>query len=147
MNLHDMTAHRVAPHATPGLAAPIADDAAYRRALRAVDEMVDATGGREEHPLWGLVAVAGERIRAYEERTLPWLDTSSPATALASLMPEHGLRQTDLLEEGSQGVVSEVLSGNRQLNARQVAALARRFIVPADVFLDATAAPSSRSAS
>ena len=71
MNLHDMTAHRVAPHETPGLAAPIADSAEYGRALRAVNEMVDATGGREEHPLWGLIAMAGERIRVYEERTPP----------------------------------------------------------------------------
>ena len=106
---------------------------------------MDATGGREEHPLWGLIAVAGERIRAYEDRTQPSPDTSTPATALASLKQEHGLRQTDLPEVGSQGVVSEVLSSKGQLNARQIAALARRFSVPAGVFLDATAAPPSRS--
>jgi HTH-type transcriptional regulator/antitoxin HigA len=50
-------------------------------------------------------------------------------------MAEHGLRQTDLPEVGSQGVVSEILAGKRQLNARQIAALARRFQVRADVFL------------
>lgn len=71
---------------------------------------------------------------------------STPATALASLMQVHGLRQTDLPAVGSQGVVSEMLSGKRHLNARQIAALARRFSVQAEVFLDATAAPSSRSA-
>ncbi len=146
MNLQDVTANWVALHQALGLGAPIADDEEYGRALRAVDEMVDATGGREEHPLWGLIAVAGGRIWAYEERSLPWPDTSTPATALASLMQEHGLRQTDLPEAGSQGVVSEVLSVKRQLNARQIAALARRFSVPAQDFLDATAAPLSRSA-
>ena len=82
-----------------------------------------------------VVAVAGERIRAYEDRVHPWLDTSTPASALASLMQEHGLRQGDLPEVGSQGVVSEVLSGKRPLNARQIAQLAKRFSVPADVFL------------
>jgi HTH-type transcriptional regulator/antitoxin HigA len=50
-------------------------------------------------------------------------------------MQEHGLRQSELPEVGSQGVVSEVLAGKRQLNARQIAALAKRFAVPAEVFL------------
>ena len=62
-------------------------------------------------------------------------DCSTPATVLASLMEQHGLRQSELPEVGSQGVVSEVLSGKRQLNARQISALRRRFGVPADVLL------------
>jgi HTH-type transcriptional regulator/antitoxin HigA len=52
---------------------------------------------------------------------------------LASLMDEHGLRQSDLPEIGSQGVVSEVLAGKRQLNLRQVRALAARFSVPMEM--------------
>lgn len=103
--------------------------------LEVVNQLVEATRGDDTHPLWGLISVAGQRIRAYEERVHPWLDTSTPASALASLMQEHGLRQGDLPEVGSQGVVSEVLSGRRQLNARQISGLARRFSVPADVFL------------
>ena len=47
-------------------------------------------------------------------------------------MAEHGLRQSELPEIGSQGVVSEVLSGRRALNLRQVKAFARRFAVPMD---------------
>jgi HTH-type transcriptional regulator / antitoxin HigA len=38
-------------------------------------------------------------------------------------------------EVGSQGVVSEILSGKRELNLRQVRALARRFGIAADAFL------------
>lgn len=38
------------------MGAPIADE--YGGALRALVEIVDATGGREEHPLWGTVALA-----------------------------------------------------------------------------------------
>ena len=48
-------------------------------------------------------------------------------------MAEHGQRQSELPEIGSQGVVSEVLSGRRALNLCQVMALARRFAVPMDV--------------
>ena len=47
----------------------------------------------------------------------------------------HGLRQSDLPEVGSQGVVSEILSGKRALNLRQVQALAERFQVSPAVFI------------
>ena len=57
-NLQYVTAHCLVLHETLGLGAPIADEAGYRRALRAVDEMVDATGGREEHPLRGPIPLA-----------------------------------------------------------------------------------------
>ncbi|WP_293997829.1 helix-turn-helix domain-containing protein [Sphaerotilus sp.] len=63
----------------------------------------------------------------------PWPDTSTPASVLASLMEAHGLRQSDLPEIGSQGVVSEVLAGKRRLNLRQVQALAGRFSVPMEM--------------
>jgi HTH-type transcriptional regulator / antitoxin HigA len=135
MNLQDVAAHWVALHEALGLGSPIASEAEYERALSEVDQMVDATNGQEAHPLWGLIGVAGDRIRAYEDRVHPWPDTSSPATVLASLMQEHGLRQADLSEIGSQGVVSEILAGKRQLNVRQIAVLAKRFGVPADMFL------------
>jgi len=58
MSLHDVTAQGVAPPATLGRGASIADDAEYGRALRAVDEMVGTTSGREEHPLRGPIPLA-----------------------------------------------------------------------------------------
>jgi HTH-type transcriptional regulator / antitoxin HigA len=45
------------------------------------------------------------------------------------------LTQVDLPEIGSQGMVSEVLGGKRELNVRQVRALAQRFHVSAAVFV------------
>jgi HTH-type transcriptional regulator/antitoxin HigA len=51
-------------------------------------------------------------------------------------MEQHDLRQSDLRKEiGSQGVVSEILSGNRELNTRQIRALAKRFSVSPAVFI------------
>lgn len=50
-------------------------------------------------------------------------------------MEEHELTQSDLPEIGSQGVVSEVLNGKRELNLRQVRALANRFHVSPAVFV------------
>jgi len=54
---------------------------------------------------------------------------------IRSLMEQHELTQRDLAEIGSQGVVSEVLSGKRELNIRQVKALAKRFDLPVGVFV------------
>jgi HTH-type transcriptional regulator/antitoxin HigA len=54
---------------------------------------------------------------------------------LRYLMEEHGLSQSDLPEVGSQGVVSEVIHGKRDLNMRQVRALAKRFHVSPAVFI------------
>jgi HTH-type transcriptional regulator/antitoxin HigA len=59
----------------------------------------------------------------------------SGAEMLQFFMEEHGLAQSDLPEIGSQGVVSEILSGKRKLNLRQVRALAERFHVSPTVFI------------
>lgn len=42
-------------------------------------------------------------------------------------MDEHGLTQSDLTEVGSQGVVSDIVRGQRELNVRQIRALSERF--------------------
>jgi HTH-type transcriptional regulator/antitoxin HigA len=56
--------------------------------------------------------------------------SATPGTLLAYLMEEHGLKQSDLPEVGPQSVVSEILSGKRAPNLRQVKVLAKRFRVP-----------------
>ncbi|WP_395946981.1 type II toxin-antitoxin system HigA family antitoxin [Caedibacter taeniospiralis] len=50
-------------------------------------------------------------------------------------MKEHGLKQSDMIELGSQGVISEILSGKRALNVRQLKALAQRFNVSMETFV------------
>ncbi len=50
-------------------------------------------------------------------------------------MDEQGLNQSDLPEVGSQGVVSEILRGGRQINVRQVRALSERFGVSPAAFI------------
>ena len=133
MNLQDISAHWVALHETLGLGAPIANEAQYEQALALVEAVFDDVAADSAHPLDGLVDLLADRIREYEDRVHPWPDTSTPATVLASLMEEHGLKQSDLPEIGAQSVVSAVLAGKRQLNLRQVKALARRFAVPLEV--------------
>lgn len=50
------------------------------------------------------------------------------------LIQEDGLSQSDLLEVGTQSVISEIPGGKRQLNVRHIRALSDRFGVSADVF-------------
>lgn len=118
-----------------GLSMPVRDESHYTALLAFVDECFERFGDDPHHPIFALVDLLAERIREYEDRVHPWPDHSTPAAVIAFLLESHGLRQCDLPEVGSQGVVSEVLAGKRALNARQVAALAKRFGLSADVFL------------
>jgi len=76
----------------------------------------------------------GELIAAYDQVHHP-LPQAPGHEVLRLLMIEHGLNQADLPEVGAQSVVSEILSGKRQLNIRQIRALAQRFGVSGEVFL------------
>ena len=133
MKLRDVAGHWVALHEALGVGAPFADEAQYERALAFVEQVFDDLAADPAHPLGGLIDLLADRIREYEDRAHPWPDTSTPATVLASLMEEHGLKQSDLPEVGAQSVVSAVLAGKRELNLRQVKALAKRFSVPLDM--------------
>jgi HTH-type transcriptional regulator/antitoxin HigA len=76
----------------------------------------------------------GTLVESYESQNVLEPE-SDPILALQTLMDEHGLGQSDLPEIGSQGVVSEVLSGKRRLNVRQIKALSQRFNVSPAVFV------------
>lgn len=113
-----------------GLSAPVRDEAHYAELLAFVEECFERFGAQDSHPIWALVDIVAQRIKAYEDRLHPWPDASTPATRLTFLMDQHGLRQSDLPKVSAQSVVSDVLSGKRKLNLRQTQALARRFGVP-----------------
>ena len=108
----------------------VRDEAHYEQLLEVAEGLMEDAVATELGPLGGLVSLLADRIREYENRVHPWPDSSTPATRLAFLMEQHGLRQSDLPEIGAQSVVSAVLSGKRTLNLRQTQALARRFGVP-----------------
>jgi HTH-type transcriptional regulator/antitoxin HigA len=114
---------------------PIRSERDYKSAVRSMDELLDAGGADESHVLADLVALIGEFIAEYEQRKGYVLPEATGVDALRFLMEQHGLRQSDLPEIGSQGVVSEILSGKRDLNARQIRALAQRFDVNPATFL------------
>jgi len=106
----------------------------YAQLVEALDATIDAGGADEKHPLARLVDYLGDLVAEYEAKDkMPAAATGSDA--LRYLMQRDGLRQIDLPELGSQGVVSELLSGRREFNARQAKTLAERFGVSAALFL------------
>ncbi len=114
--------------------APIRDEAHYARMTEMLEALLVETGGDEDHPATGLVDIVGDLIEDYEaeHHTLP---ETTGVQALKFLMEQHDLKQSDLTEIGSQGVVSEILAGKRELNIRQVRALSERFAVSAATFV------------
>lgn len=106
----------------------------YARAIETLDAIVDEIGGDEKHPMAELADAISVFIEKYEAEHVP-IPVAKPGAVLKFLMREHGLRQSDLPEIGSQGVVSEVLMGKRELNARQIRRLAKRFSVSPAVFV------------
>ena len=106
----------------------------YELAVERLNDLLDELGADETHPLYSLLDTLGTVIREYEERHYP-MPTCSGADMLRFLIEEHALTQSDLPEVGSQGVVSEVLNAKRELNVRQIRALAERFHVSPAVFV------------
>lgn len=72
---------------------------------------------------------------AEDDSTVEVVLLEAGAEALRYLMQRDNLRQVDLPELGSQGVVSELLSGRLGFNVRQTKALAERSGVSAALFL------------
>jgi HTH-type transcriptional regulator/antitoxin HigA len=113
---------------------PIRDEGHYARMTKILESLLDEAGADESHPIMGIVDIIADLINDYESEFQPLLQTNG-VDALKFLMRQHDLKQTDLHEIGSQGVVSEILSGKRELNLRQVRALSERFGVSVATFL------------
>ena len=106
----------------------------YNAAVKHMNELLDEIGTNEKHPLYSLLDTLGTRIHAYEEEHYP-IPESTGVEILHFLMDENGLTQSDLPEVGSQGVVSEILNGKRELNVRQIKELAKKFKVSPAAFV------------
>lgn len=109
-------------------------EAEYNRLVELLDEITDIVRDNETHPLAKMMDVIGVLVEDYEDEHIPEPE-GDPISVLKFLMEEHELKQVDLSELGSQGVVSEILNGKRDLNLRQVRALSERFKVPVSVFI------------
>ena len=106
----------------------------FNQLVELCDYLIDQTGGDAKHPLMGLVDIVGTLIEDYEKKNIPEPEGDAIG-CLKYLMQEHGLKQKDLVELGSPGVISEILSGKRDLNKRQIKALSERFNCSPAIFI------------
>ena len=107
----------------------------YRKAVSSLEQFLDAGGANERHPLASLVETLGEMIESYEVRAHP-MPEGTPRDALAFLMEQHKLKQTDLADIAGQGTVSAILAGKRAISKRLARKFAQRFGVSTAVFVD-----------
>jgi HTH-type transcriptional regulator/antitoxin HigA len=106
----------------------------YQNLTNTLDFLIDEIGEDENHQLVAVMETIGRLIENYEEQHLAKTEASGVA-ALSYLMQEHELKQTDMTELGSQGVVSEILAGKRALNIEQIKRISERFKVSPLVFI------------
>ena len=101
----------------------------YVRTLMQLDGQSDLT---PEEASYAKILMA--LIQEWDEKNHPVPD-ATPAEVLASLLEANGLRQKDLARLlGSESVVSEVLSGKRELNVGHIRRLGERFHVSPAAF-------------
>ncbi len=112
----------------------IRNEEQYEQAIEHLNDLIDEIGKDEAHPLYELLDTLGTLIHAYEKQHHAIPDCSG-GEMLSFFMEEHGLTQASFPEIGSQEVVSEVLSGKRELNVEHIRALAQRFHVSPAVFI------------
>lgn len=106
----------------------------YDKAVALLNQLLDAGAADESSPLADVVNTLGALMSEYEDAHHP-IENVSPLVTLRFLMEQHKLSQSDLPEVGTQGVMSEILNGKRDLNVRQIKALSERFHVPPALFI------------
>ena len=106
----------------------------YNKVINLLDKLIDSLDEKKDPFKESLIDTLGTLIKDYEDRNLAEPE-ADPLGNLKYLMAEHEMNQRDLTEIGSQGVVSEILNGKRELNVRQIKALSKRFHASPIVFL------------
>jgi len=106
----------------------------YQSLVKTLDYLIDEIGDNENHELSPVMETIGKMIENYEDQNFI-IKKSSAIDTLKYLMKEHNLKQSDLKEIGSQGVVSEILTGKRILNIEQIKRVSEKFHVSPLVFI------------
>ena len=102
----------------------------YIQALYELEERQEAWSP-EEAELADLFTLL---IEDYEEKHYQ-LPKSSPLAMLQFLIDQHGLKQKDLIDVfATPSIVSEVLSGKRELSKEHIRRLSTRFLLSPELF-------------
>ncbi|MGB0494912.1 MAG: helix-turn-helix domain-containing protein [Kangiellaceae bacterium] len=107
----------------------------YQTLLANIQDAVELVENRPNSHIRGLIEAMASAAEKYEKKYVENLEGGALA-ALKYLIKLHGVRQSELKEIGSQGVVSEILNAKRSLTLRHVKELAMRFNVSPSVFIN-----------
>lgn len=120
---------------------PITDEAHYEEALALVESLLAEAEDTHADPLNAVIDLLARAIESYENQDEELARFERHASAqptdlaiLRTLMVQHQLGTADLPEIGSKSMVSRVLSGERSLNKKHIAALSRRFGIDPGLF-------------
>ena len=132
--MNTRTVTRTMKNSSPDMIYAIRNEREYDASVARLNALVDEVGDNPKDPRYRQIETLSVLIEAYD-RDHHELPEASGIEVVRFLMQQHNITQQGLPEIGSQGVVSEVLSGRRALNVRQIEALAARFGVHPGVFL------------
>ena len=117
----------------------IDNEQAYHETLETLEALLRTAGSDPENPQHLLIEMISRQVEVYEYRThsvlSQWDQQDGAVALLKTLMRQYSLKQSDLPEIGSQGVVSEILNGKRSLNLSQIYKLAARFGLEPGLFM------------
>lgn len=108
----------------------------YDYLVKLLDQLLDLPSSWKTPQVDQLIHYIGILIEEYDEEHFAPELKATGIDVLKLLMEENHLKQSDLPEIGPQSIVSEILHGKRQLNLNHIKALAKRFNVRPEVFID-----------
>jgi HTH-type transcriptional regulator/antitoxin HigA len=112
----------------------ITDEQENERAIAIVESLTHKSAFTPEEDLILELLIA--LIEKFEAEHYPLKNLSNPLSRLTFLMEQNDLRQTDLIKIfGSKGIVSEILSGKRQINKSHALKLGEFFNLNPTLFL------------
>lgn len=98
-------------------------------------ELLIEFAGHKDPKLNFLIEIMTNNIVKYEDEHYPVKNVPGHEM-LAYLMELHGIKQNELPEVGPQNVISDIIKNKRQLNLRQIKALAKKFNLSAETFME-----------
>lgn len=111
---------------------PIKTNKDYETALKKIDALLDA---KPNTPNGDLLEILATLVEAYEQKHF-FITPPDPIEAIKFRMEQLGLKQSDLIEAlGGKNRVSEILNYKRELTAKMMRELYKKFNVPADSLL------------
>ena len=111
---------------------PIKTKKDYETVLKKIDALLDAKPNTSNGDLLDILTTL---VEAYEQKHF-FIAPPDPIEAIKFRMEQLGLKQSDLVEAlGGKNRVSEILNHKRELTAKMMKELYKKFNVPADSLL------------